>query len=34
MAVDARDRASAKNALVRVTEFALEQLTRQAVSAR
>jgi uncharacterized protein len=34
MAVDARDRASAKEALVRVTEFALEQLTRAAVSAR
>jgi signal recognition particle receptor subunit beta len=34
MAVDARDRKSAKEALVRVTEFALEQLTRAAVSAR
>ncbi len=34
MAVDARDRTSAKEALVRVTEFALEQLTRAAVSAR
>jgi hypothetical protein len=34
MAVDARDRTSAKTALVRVTEFALEQLTRAAVSAR
>jgi signal recognition particle receptor subunit beta len=34
MAVDARDRESAKSALVRVTEFALEQLTRAAVSAR
>jgi hypothetical protein len=32
--VDARDRESAKSALVRVTEFALEQLTRAAVSAR
>jgi signal recognition particle receptor subunit beta len=34
MHVDARDRTSAKAALVRVTEFALEQLTRAAVSAR
>jgi hypothetical protein len=34
MSVDARERESAKSALVRVTEFALEQLTRAAVSAR
>ena len=32
MAVDARDRDSAKGALVRVTEFALEQLTRSAAA--
>ena len=32
MTVDARDRASAKGALVRVTEFALEQLTRSAAA--
>ena len=34
MAVDARDRDSAKTALVRVTEFALEQLTKTAAAAR
>jgi uncharacterized protein len=34
MAVDARDRNSAKTALVRVTEFALEQLTKTAAAAR
>jgi signal recognition particle receptor subunit beta len=34
MAVDARDRASAKSALVRVTEFALEQLTKTAAVGR
>jgi signal recognition particle receptor subunit beta len=34
MAVDARDRDSAKSALVRVTEFALEQLTKTAAAAR
>jgi signal recognition particle receptor subunit beta len=34
MAVDARDRESAKSALVRVTEFALEQLTKTAAAAR
>jgi signal recognition particle receptor subunit beta len=34
MTVDARDRASAKSALVRVTEFALEQLTKTAAAAR
>ena len=32
MAVDARERDSAKSALVRVTEFALEQLTRSAAA--
>ncbi len=32
MTVDARDRDSAKGALVRVTEFALEQLTRSAAA--
>jgi signal recognition particle receptor subunit beta len=34
MTVDARDRDSAKGALVRVTEFALEQLTRSAAAVR
>ena len=34
MAVDARDRDSAKTALVRVTEFALEQLTKTAAAAQ
>jgi signal recognition particle receptor subunit beta len=34
MAVDARERESAKSALVRVTEFALEQLTKTAAAAR
>ena len=34
MAVDARDRASAKEALVRVTEFALEQLVKTAAVGR
>ena len=34
MAVDARDRESAKNALVKVTEFALLQLTKTAAAAR
>ena len=34
MAVDARDRDSAKTALVRVTEFALEQLTKTAAVGR
>jgi signal recognition particle receptor subunit beta len=34
MAVDARDRESAKTALVRVTEFALEQLTKPAAVGR
>jgi uncharacterized protein len=34
MTVDARDRDSAKSALVRVTEFALEQLTKTAAAAR
>jgi signal recognition particle receptor subunit beta len=34
MTVDARDRVSAKSALVRVTEFALEQLTKTAAAAR
>ena len=33
MAIDARDRDSAKTALVRVTEFALEQLTKTAAAA-
>jgi signal recognition particle receptor subunit beta len=32
MTVDARDRESAKGALVRVTEFALQQLTRAAAA--
>ena len=34
MAVDARDRTSAKSALVRVTEFALEQLVKTAAVGR
>jgi signal recognition particle receptor subunit beta len=34
MAVDARERESSKSALVRVTEFALEQLTKTAAAVR
>jgi signal recognition particle receptor subunit beta len=34
MEVDARDRASAKQALVRVTEYSLERLTRSVASVR